>query len=120
MDEDGKCDVQDNTALLSRRNKILSSQPFDFKGRLHSDMHLQKRLLPNNVNVWLVLSRSRPAFHLMDFAGKSAYHVRIEEAVLEVRKVKVAPSEQLHLEKFLKASGAKYPLAHVVTPGTSP
>ena len=30
-------------------------------------------------------------------------------------QVKVAPSEQPHLEKFLTASGAKYPLAHVVT-----
>ena len=29
--------------------------------------------------------------------------------------VKVVPSEQLHLEKVLTASGAKYPLAHVVT-----
>ena len=51
----------------------------------------------------------------MDFNGKSSYHVRIEEAVFEVRKVKVATSEQLHLEKVLMTSGAKYPLAHVVT-----
>ena len=78
-------------------------------------MLLQEQLLPNNVNVPLVLSPSRPAFHLMDFNGKSSYHVRIEEAVLEVRKVKVAASEQLRLEKVLTTSGAKYPLAHVVT-----
>ena len=37
------------------------------------------------------------------------------KAVLEVRKVKVAPSVQMRLEKVLTASGAKYPLAHVVT-----
>ena len=67
------------------------------------------------MNVWLVLSRSRPAFHLMDFDGKSAYHVRIKEAVLEVCKVKVAASEQLPLEKVPTTSGAKYPLAYVVT-----
>ena len=90
-DEDGKCDAQDNTGLLNRWNMIPNSQPFDFKGRLHSDMLLQEPLLPNNVNVQLVLSHSRPAFHLMDFAGKSAYHVHIEEAFLEVHKVKVAP-----------------------------
>ena len=51
----------------------------------------------------------------MDFNGKSSYHVHIKEAVLEVRKVKVAASEQLRLEKVLTMSGAKYPLAHVVT-----
>ena len=114
-DEHGKCDAQDNTGLLNRRNNIVNSQPFDCKGRLHSDMLLQERLLPNNVNVRLVLSRNRPTFHLMDFNGKSSYHVHIEEAVLEVRKVKGAASEQLHLEKVLTTSGAMYPLAHVVT-----
>ena len=115
MDEDGKYDAQENAGLINRRNKILNSQSFDFKGRLHSDMLLQDQLLPDNLNVWLVLSRSRPAFHLMDFGGESSYHVRIEEAFLDVPKVKVAPSKQLHLEKVLTASGAKYPLAHVVT-----
>ena len=114
-DEHGKCNARDNIGLLNRRNKIVNSQPFDFKGHLHSDMLLQEWLLPNNVNVRLVLSRSRPAFLLMDFNGKSSYHVRIEEAILEVRKVKVAASEQLRLEKVLTTSGAKYPLAHVVT-----
>ena len=115
MDEDVKCDAQDNIGLLSRRNRILNSQPFDFKGRLLSDMLLQEWLLPNNVNVRLVLSCSRPAFHLMDFDRKSAYHVGIEEAVFEVCKVKLAASEQLRLEKVLTASGTKYSLAHVVT-----
>ena len=114
-DEGGKCDAQDNTALLNHRIRIVNSQPFDFKGCLHLDMLLQEWLLPNNVNVRLVLSRSRPAFHLMDFNRKSSYHVHIKEAVLEVRKVKVAASEQLCLEKVLTMSGAKYPLAHVVT-----
>ena len=56
-EEDGKCDAQDNTALLNHRIRIVNSQPFDFKGRLHSDSLWQERLLPNNVNVWLVLSR---------------------------------------------------------------
>ena len=67
------------------------------------------------MNVRLVLSHSQPAFHLMDFGGKSAYHVRIKEDVLKVCKVKVASSEQLHLEKVLTASEAKFPLAHAVT-----
>ena len=115
MDKHGKCEAGDNIGQLSGRNRIVNSQPFDFKGRLHSDMLLQERLLHSNVNVWLVLSRSQPAFHLMDFKGKSSYHVCIEEAVLEVLKVKVAASIQLRLEKVLTTSGAKYPLAHVVT-----
>ena len=42
--------------------------------------------------------------------------VHIDEAVLEVRKVKVAASEQMRLEKVLASpGGAKYPITHVVT-----
>ena len=113
-DKDFNCDAQDNTCLLNPWNTILYSQPFDFKGHLHSNTILQERLLPNNVNVLLVLSRNGPAFHLKDSVRKSAYHVRIEDAVFEVCKVEVPPIEQLRLEKALTASGAKYPLAHVV------
>ena len=114
-DEHSKCDARDNTGLLSHQNRIVNSQPFDFKGSLHFDMLLQEQMLLNNMNIQLVLSRSRPPFHLMDFNGKSSYHVPIKEAVLEVRKVKVAASKQLRLEKVLTTSGAKYPLAHDVT-----
>ena len=115
MDEEGKYNARDNTSLINCQTKMQNSQPFDFKRHLHSDMLLQEWLLPNNMNVQLVLSCSRPAFHLMDFGRKSSYHVGIEEAVLEVHKVKVAPSGQLCLEEVLMASGAKYPLEHVVT-----
>ena len=51
----------------------------------------------------------------MDFGGKPESHVHIKEVILAVRQVNVVPSEQLHLEKVLTASGAKYLLAHVVT-----
>ena len=114
-DKHGKCNARDNIGLLNRWNRIINSQPFDFKGRLYSDMLLQERLLLNNVNAWLVMSRSRPAFYLMDFNGKSSYHVHIKEADLEVRKVMVAASEQLRPEKVLTMSRAKYVLAHVAT-----
>ena len=114
-DEAGRYDHRDNAGLKKRRETIVDSRPFDLKGRLHVDMLLQERLLPNNVDIRLSLTRSKPAFHLMDFEGANECHVQIDEAVLEVRKVKVANSEQLRLEKVLATSGGKYPLAHVVT-----
>ena len=67
------------------------------------------------MNMRLVLPQSQSAFHLMDYGGKPKCQVHIEEAILEVPKVKVASSEQLHLEKILTALGAKYLLAHVIT-----
>ena len=95
MDEEGKYDAQENVSLIIRLATIASSQLFDFKGRLHSGMLLQEWLVPNNMNVWLVLSLSQPAFHLMDFGGKPESLVHIEDAILVVCKVKVAPSDQL-------------------------
>ena len=106
-DEDGKCDAQDNNALLSSRN----SQPLTSRAACPRTCFYKSDCC---LTTWM-FGWYCPAFHLMDFAGTSAYHVRIEGAILEVRKIKVAPSEQLHLEKVLTVSGAKYPLAHVVT-----
>ena len=79
--------------------------------RLHSDMLLQEWLVPNNVNVCLVLSCSQP-HGLWWQARISCMH---QGGHPGGGQVKVIPSEQLHLEKVLTASGAKYPLAHVVT-----
>ena len=114
-DEAAVYDQQDNGALVRRREIIANGRRFDFKSRLHTDMLLQDRLIPNNVDVRLVLSRTQAPFHLMAFNAKPDYHVRIEQAILEVRKVKVAASEQLRLERVLATSGARYPLTHVVT-----
>ena len=79
--------------------------------RLHSDMLLQEWLVPNNVNVCLVLSCSQP-HGLWWQARISCMH---QGGHPGGGQVKVIPSEQLHLEKVLTASGAKYPLAHVIT-----
>ena len=71
-------------------------------------------LVPNNMNLRLVLSLSQLVFHLMDYGSKPECQVNIGEAILKVRKVKVSPPEQLHLEKVLTVWGAKYPLVHMV------
>ena len=78
---------------------------------LHSDMLLQEWLVPNNVNVCLVLSCNQP-HGLWWQARISCMH---QGGHPGGGQVKVIPSEQLHLEKVLTASGVKYPLAHVVT-----
>ena len=70
MDGDGKYDAQENIGLISRCKTIANRRLFDFKGRLHSDILLQLRLVPNHLNVQLVLSCSQPAFHLLDFGAK--------------------------------------------------
>ena len=70
IDKEGKYDAQENIGLIIHWKMIANSRLFYFNGLLHFDMLLQERLVPNNMNIQLVLLRSRPAFHLMDFGGK--------------------------------------------------
>lgn len=115
-DDAGKYDDQDNTGLTERTKMISNSRSFDLKGRLHIDMLLQERLLPNNLSVKITLVRAEPQFTLMSFETTvGGYDIIIEDAVLEARKVRLAADEQLRLEKVLGGSGAKYPITHAVT-----
>ena len=50
-----------------------------------------------------------------DLSAKTEYHVCIKEAIAEICKVKIAPSEQLCLEKVLTTLGTEHPPANVVT-----
>ena len=102
MDEDGKYDAQENISLISCRGMITSCA----RTCCCKSVWCQTTWMSG----WCCHSA-----RLIYFGGKPESHVHIKEAILEVRKVKVIPSEQLHLEKILTASGAKYLLAHVVT-----
>ena len=66
-DQEGKYDDQSNTGLRERTKMISNSRSFDVKGRLHIDMLLQERLLPNNLAVKITLVRAEPQFSLMSF-----------------------------------------------------
>ena len=115
-DQAGKYDDQSNTGLRERTKMISNSRSFDLKGRLHIDMLLQERLLPNNLAVKITLVRAEPQFSLMSFETTvNGYDIVIEEAVLEARKVRLAAEEQMRLEKVLAGPGAKYPITHAVT-----
>jgi hypothetical protein len=74
-----------NSGFL-KRHKIAKNGSFDMFGRLHVDMFFQDRLLINNVNVKLRLSRSKASFCLI---GNGDFKVNIKKAILTVRKVKV-------------------------------
>ena len=87
------------------------------RDRLHLDMIFQGRLIPNNVNVRLCLTRSSQNFFMMSHvANQAQFKITIESATIDIRRVKLTPSEHLRIEKVLASpSGAIYPLTHVVT-----
>jgi hypothetical protein len=116
-DDANEYDADTNESIVYKNTRTGNSQSFDLVGRLHIDMFMQERLIPNNVSVRLTLTRSKPEFYLMsheDGADK-AYEIVIEQACLDARRVKLSATEQLRLEKSIASSGARYPITHVVT-----
>jgi len=89
------------------------SRAVEMLGRLHSDLFLQEKYLPNDVNLHLRLIRNKDAFCLMA-AAAATYKLIIDECKLFVRKVKLAPSVGLAHAKAFLTGNAKYPLRRVV------
>ena len=115
-DQAGRMDSMTNTGLVQRKNYIKNSKEVELKGRLHTDISLQSRLLPNGVNCRITLTRSKPAFSLMsnELGDSGDYMIKITHAMLEVRKVKLDPKEQLRIERSIAKSGARLPLTHSI------
>ena len=59
--------VRENWGLVQHLKIVKNSKAFNPKGCQHSDMLLQERLVPNNINMILVLSWIWLAFHLIDW-----------------------------------------------------
>jgi len=80
-------------------------------GRVHADIFFQDRYLLNEVGVKIKLIRSKDTLCLM---GDDDYKVKITQASLFVRKVKLMPSVFLAQAKALERGTAKYPIHRVV------
>jgi len=116
-DQPGRMDVVDfgeaarNSGLWARSRFTRGSRSVDMIGRIHADIFFQSRYLLNEVNVKIKLVRSTNTFSLI---GANAFRVKIETAVMFVRKVKLAPSVFLAHAKALENSTAKYPIRRAV------
>lgn len=100
-----------NAGFKNRKTRARESRVFDMIGRLHADIFFQDRYLLNDVNLKIVLIRSKDAFCLM---GTNARKLVITSATLLVRKVRVSPSVALGHAKALEIAPAKYPIRRVV------
>jgi hypothetical protein len=108
-----KMNAVDNSNLggLVRTNLTKTEGAFSMYGRLHVDMFFQDRLLINNVNVRLKLNRSKDAFCIISNCKSSK--LKITQAMLTVRKVKVNPKIMLAHAAVLEKSTIKYPVKRV-------
>ena len=116
-DQPDRMDVVDfaenarNSGLYKRSRFTHTSHVVDMMGRLHADMFFQDRYLLNEVHVKIKLVRSRNSFCLM---SADEFKVKVENAIMFVRKVKLSPSVFLAHAKALENATAKYPIRRVV------
>ena len=121
-DTPGKMDIANpyaaggnyNLGLRRRAAYTDASRVVDLTGRIHSDIFNQSRSLIGGVEMKLKLHRSKDAFCLMSPADGAAFKVRILEAMLHVRQVKVSPTVALAHAKALEKTTAKYPVTRVL------
>ena len=101
-----------NHGFMTRKQLGQGRRTISLMGRLHADVFNQNRLLIDGVNVHVQLTRSEDRFCIMGPAGNDDEHykLRLEEASLFVRKVKVLPSARLGIYKALTTASARYPI----------
>ena len=102
-----------NMGLKARYAFTKQSHTVDMIGPIHSDIFFQDRLILNGVNLRLKLNRAKNSFCLVSSAVGANHKVVITEAILYVRKVKVASSITLGHAAVLKQATAKYPIRRV-------
>ena len=112
-DTAGKMDNIDVANHGANKRAAISAANFDMYGRLHVDMFFQDRLLINNVNVRIRLTRSKDNFCLL--SDKDTSKCKILKAILTVRKVKVNPKIMLAHADVLEKTTLKYPIKRIET-----
>ena len=108
----GNADV--NLGLKKRASFTCESKVVDMIGRLHGDIFKQEKYLLDMVKVRLRLDRSKKQFCLICAETKPNFKVKLQDAVLIVRKVHISSNAYLGIASVLKEDTAKYPVRRVV------
>ena len=120
-DTAGKMDVADPTLAAAKANMGLKkryafnqeSGIIEMSGPLFCDVFKSERLLLSFVDLKVILNRNVNAFCIMSDINDAAHKVKLTEAYLKVRKVKVGPSVSIAHELALKKGPAIYPVRRV-------
>ena len=113
-DQVNRFDNPNNSALTIRREPLLRGGIQELSGRLHGDIFFQSRLIPSNLDVKIVLTPTDPKFSVMYFGtGTKSFKLKIIDAALSVRKVKLTQAKNLAFERQIAAAPINLPLNYV-------
>ena len=102
--------AKENIGLVHRRD-MMTNKSIDLIGHVHNDLFNQDKLMLNGVEVGMKFVQARDGFAIMD--PTAVYKVRIAEAAIFVRRVKINPSILMENERLLAKATAKYPITRV-------
>ena len=95
-----------NQGLKTRYQFSRECRTIEIAGPIFCDVFGSERLLLSYVDLKVILNRNVNEFCLMASGGKANYRVKLTEAYLKIRKVKVSPSISIAHELALKLGPA--------------
>lgn len=104
-----------NTGLVKRRQVLLNSKGnLELITKLHCDIFNSDRFLINNIDMSIKIIRNDPAFCLMYDSVLHKFNIKINEAKLILRSVRISPSIMVAHNLALEKATAKYPIKRVI------
>jgi hypothetical protein len=112
-DEAGKLDDSTNKAFIRRKDFTSASKQIDLAGKLHCDMFNTSKYLINGVDVRFIFVKNKAEIVLLKNATTGGANIKIIDASLWIRKVKINPTILLAHANSLNRHTAKYPFKRV-------
>ena len=114
-DQTNNYDSSTNLGITKRRKAILNGKTAEYMGRLNLDVGFQEKLIPSNVDIRISLTQSKPAFFLINHVAEDfPCEVKIIDAALRIRRVKLTPEKQLSFEQDIAKKPVHIPISFVV------
>ena len=110
QDATGKFVAWDSETIKARMVAVEESKPLELMGRLHLDLAMQEKYLPNGIEIRLRLNRASLQFCLMVGEGSGGYPsvVKIDVAKVSVRTVQLLPAITNDLNQAIAQKQASF------------
>ena len=102
-----------NTGFVTRKAWVAQSATYEMEGPLLLDICMQGKLLLNQVDIRIRMTRTSPAFNLLSLdAGNAQVQAvgSIQHAYLKVKQVQVSADKARQIEAGLATRNAIYPI----------
>ena len=102
-----------NVGMVARAKLIEESKCIELCGRLHLDLFLQNKYIPNGVEIRLRLNRASPQFCIISGAAAPGTSIKFESVCLKIRNVQLSPTVANDLNHVIAQNNMKIPIRRV-------